>query len=101
MTPLLKANLPELTIPEKPTGSRQKYRITAKGQEHLARNSQVFAATRSIRIGRSPKSASGDVLAAEFPCRKSGVLFEEAGKIKLVVEPQLRRDLSGGHLMQQ
>jgi len=38
MKPLLTATLLEMTIPEKPTSSQQKYRVTAKGLELLARN---------------------------------------------------------------
>ncbi|MFH7321599.1 Fic family protein [Desulfurivibrio sp. D14AmB] len=36
LTPLLKRNLLERTIPDKPTSSKQKYRLTAKGKQLLA-----------------------------------------------------------------
>ena len=36
LVPALKAGLVEMTIPEKPQSSRQKYRLTEKGKAHLA-----------------------------------------------------------------
>ena len=35
MKPLLAENLPEMTIPDKPTSSQHKYRATAKGLKLL------------------------------------------------------------------
>ncbi len=35
LKPLLEANLIEMTIPEKLTNSKQHYRITARGKQHL------------------------------------------------------------------
>ncbi|MFZ0242252.1 MAG: hypothetical protein WAL90_11460 [Desulfobacterales bacterium] len=36
LLPALKAGLIEMTIPDKPRSSRQKYRLTGKGQDRLA-----------------------------------------------------------------
>jgi len=38
--PALDAELIEMTIPEKPSSSKQKYRLTAKGEDFLAREGQ-------------------------------------------------------------
>jgi ATP-dependent DNA helicase RecG len=37
LKPLLDAGWIEMTIPDKPTSSRQRYKLTAKGQEMLKR----------------------------------------------------------------
>ena len=36
LKPLIETGLLEMTIPEKPTSSRQKYRLTEKGRDILA-----------------------------------------------------------------
>ena len=41
MTHLLDAGLLEMTIPDKPTSSQQKYQTTAKGVQFLAEKSEV------------------------------------------------------------
>jgi len=40
LSPLIDANLLEMTIPDKPRSSRQKYRITKKGIEYLKNNAE-------------------------------------------------------------
>ena len=39
LKPLIKTGLLEMTVPEKPTSSRQKYRLTEKGRDILAETS--------------------------------------------------------------
>jgi len=36
LTPLLEARLVEMTVPDKPRSSKQRYRLTARGREFLA-----------------------------------------------------------------
>jgi predicted transcriptional regulator len=36
LTPLIDAGLVEMTIPDKPRSSKQKYRLTAKGRQVVA-----------------------------------------------------------------
>ena len=38
LVPAIKNELIEMTIPSKPTSSKQKYRLTEKGKRHLGRN---------------------------------------------------------------
>lgn len=35
LNPLIEARLLEMTIPNKPTSSKQKYRLTDKGKKHI------------------------------------------------------------------
>ena len=37
LSPLIENEFVEMTIPEKPTSSKQKYRLTEKGQKELER----------------------------------------------------------------
>ena len=87
-------------------GSPEKAEAVKKIGADVVINRKVEPVGAMSAATRSPArlkicTASGDVLAAEFPRRQPGVLFEEARKIKLVVEPQLLRDMAGGDLVQQ
>jgi hypothetical protein len=42
VVPLLKANLIEMTIPDKPRSSKQKYRLSEKGRHFLAEAGSFF-----------------------------------------------------------
>ena len=41
LNPLLKENFIEMTIPDKPTSSKQKYRLTDKGRSFLKRQQPI------------------------------------------------------------